>query len=307
MTRLFLAAALPAIALAACGSESPPPVDRPSTDDWFAGVDLAAFLDCAREQEVSLLQAHRAGGRPGAVENSLSAIEASLADGAVFMELDVARTSDGVLVLMHDRTVDRTTTGTGAVAELTYAQIAALRLRDETGAVLDEAPPTLETVLTALDGRGVAQIDRKHAASFDEIAAVLDAADAVDRSLMITYTLDEAIALHERLPGIVLSAGIDTLEDLETLTEAGVETDRISAWLGLGAGDPTLDAALADMGVETSYGDFRAEREGRIDYEVMASNGAEIISVDDVAAAAATLNAAEAARELLAACEAARP
>lgn len=306
MRRAFLLAGLSLLALSACSADEPRAESAAPAEAWFADVDLAAYLDCARERGVTLIQAHRAGDRPGAAENSLGAIEASLADGAVFLEIDVAQTSDGVLVLMHDRTLDRTTTGSGAIAETPYTDLSALQLRDLDGAVLDESPPTLADALTALDGRGVAQIDRKGEVSFDQIAEALEAADAVDRAVVITYSLEDAIALHERLPGVMVSAGVNDLDDLATLDMAGVDRTRLSAWLGLGAGNPALDAALAAQGVETSYGDFRAEREGAADYALMASNGAEVISVDDVPAAAEALDAYATARALLSTCEAAR-
>jgi glycerophosphoryl diester phosphodiesterase len=304
MSRPALLSGLCLFALTACqaGPESSPTAREP----WFSDVDLAAYLDCAREQDVTLLQAHRAGDRPGAAENSLGAIEASLADGAVFLEIDVAQTSDGVLVLMHDRTVDRTTDGSGPVAEIPYTEFSELRLRDVNGDILDEAPPTLSAVLDALEGRGIAQIDRKGDVSFDQIADALETADAVDRAVVITYSLEDAIALHRRLPGVVVSAGLNDLEDLAVLDEAGVDRSRLSAWLGLGTGDPGLDAELAALGIETSYGDFRGEREGTIDYRLMAANGAEVISVDDVPAASEALDAVTTSRAVLAACEAAR-
>ena len=92
-------------ALAACSAEAPAPeqaVQTPDTvtettdasraDLWLSGVDLPAYLDCARENGVTLLQAHRTGDRPGAAENSIGAMQASLDDGALFMEMDVAKT-----------------------------------------------------------------------------------------------------------------------------------------------------------------------------------------------------------------------
>ena len=62
-------------------------------------------------------------------ENSIPAYEsgAKVADG---IETDVRMTSDGVLVCMHDTTVDRTTNGTGNVADLTYEQISSLTIND---------------------------------------------------------------------------------------------------------------------------------------------------------------------------------
>ena len=63
----------------------------------------------------------RIGGHRGAPdvapENTIAGFEAALNAGADYLEMDVQRSSDGVLVLMHDPTVDRTTNGHGAVAE----------------------------------------------------------------------------------------------------------------------------------------------------------------------------------------------
>jgi glycerophosphoryl diester phosphodiesterase len=287
---------------ASAPSDSPA---APTPERWLDGVDLAAYLDCAREQDVTLLQAHRAGGRPGAAENSFGAVDASLADGAVFVEIDVAQTADGVLVLMHDRTVARTTSGQGRVDEIVYADFAALKLEDVDGTRLAEAPPTLAAVLEGLDGRGIAQIDLK-GVDTATIAAAIEAAGASDRSVVITPSIDEAIALHRALPEVMLSVGIDSLDELAQLHSAGVDLTRVQAWLGLGTGERSLDAALAERGIETSYGDFRGERNGTVDYRLMADNGAEVISVDDVPAAAEALDAGGAARALLKRCSAAQ-
>jgi len=294
---------LVALLLTACSLSPTPPT--PPADRWLEDVDLAAYLDCAREQNVTLLQAHRAGDRPGAAENSLGAIEASLADGAVFFEIDVAETADGVLVLMHDRTVERTTNGEGRVTEMTAAEFAELRLEDLEGTELPEAPPTLAAALEALDGRGIAQIDLK-GIDIATIAAAIEAADAVDRSVVIVSSIEDAVALHRALPQVMFSVGIDDNAELERLVRSGVDLTRVQAWLGTGTGNPPLDAVLAELGIETSYGDFRAEREGTADYDRMAANGAEVISVDLVPAAAQTLQAAGQARALVEACPAAR-
>jgi glycerophosphoryl diester phosphodiesterase len=73
-----------------------------------------------------MVAAHR-GFHILAPENTLASIRAAAMLGADFAEIDVRHTSDGVLVLMHDATVNRTTSGSGAVSALTYAQIQQLR------------------------------------------------------------------------------------------------------------------------------------------------------------------------------------
>jgi glycerophosphoryl diester phosphodiesterase len=69
--------------------------------------------------------AHR-GYSAVAPENTLPALAAAVHGGATLVEFDVRTTADGVPVVIHDRTVDRTTTGTGHVWDLTAAEIAAL-------------------------------------------------------------------------------------------------------------------------------------------------------------------------------------
>src|SRR5699024_1083208 len=74
--------------------------------------------------------AHR-GGSHEAPENSWAAVEHAVGLGYRYLETDLHRTADGVVVLLHDPTVDRTTDGTGPLAEMTWAQ--ASRLRDGSG------------------------------------------------------------------------------------------------------------------------------------------------------------------------------
>jgi glycerophosphoryl diester phosphodiesterase len=100
-----------------------------------------------------LFAAHRGGALLWA-ENSLLAFRNALALGADFLELDVHLTRDGEVVVIHDATLDRTTTGTGAVRARTLAELGALRLRDRGGAALEERIPTLdEVVALALAGK----------------------------------------------------------------------------------------------------------------------------------------------------------
>ncbi|XP_071617655.1 glycerophosphodiester phosphodiesterase 1 isoform X2 [Heliangelus exortis] len=80
--------------------------------------------------------AHR-GGAHDAPENTLAAIRKAAENGASGVELDLGFTADGVPILMHDETVERTTDGSGRLCDLTFAEIRRLnpsakhRLRDE--------------------------------------------------------------------------------------------------------------------------------------------------------------------------------
>lgn len=69
--------------------------------------------------------AHRGAGSD-APENTLAAIRSAKAQGANWIEVDIKITYDGAAILMHDDTLERTTTGVGPVAEKTWDEIRAL-------------------------------------------------------------------------------------------------------------------------------------------------------------------------------------
>ncbi|HEY6970715.1 MAG TPA: glycerophosphodiester phosphodiesterase family protein [Candidatus Angelobacter sp.] len=87
------------------------------------------------------------GASGHAPENTLKAIEAGIAAQSDFVELDVQRTRDNNLVIMHDKRVDRTTNGTGLVSDLTLKELKSL----DAGA--GERIPTVEEVLHVAHGR----------------------------------------------------------------------------------------------------------------------------------------------------------
>jgi glycerophosphoryl diester phosphodiesterase len=63
-------------------------------------------------------------------ENSIPAIQNCIEKGIDIVEIDVRKTKDGQLILMHDKTVNRTTDGNGVITEMTFADIRKLHLRD---------------------------------------------------------------------------------------------------------------------------------------------------------------------------------
>ncbi|MCI0546798.1 MAG: hypothetical protein L0027_05890 [Candidatus Rokubacteria bacterium] len=100
-----------------------------------------------------LVAAHR-GGALLWPENSLLAFRNAVGLGVEYLELDVHLSRDGELVVIHDPTLDRTTTGHGPVREQTLAALRALRLRDGGGALIAEAVPTLDEVVALAAGSG---------------------------------------------------------------------------------------------------------------------------------------------------------
>jgi glycerophosphoryl diester phosphodiesterase len=105
-----------------------------------------------------IIVAHR-GASSTRPENTLASFEEALRLGARIVELDVRRSSDGVAVVMHDPSVDRTTDGTGFVHELTAAELSSLNA----GTAIEPAPvPTLDEVLACVSGRAAVAVEIKN-------------------------------------------------------------------------------------------------------------------------------------------------
>ncbi|NQE61055.1 glycerophosphodiester phosphodiesterase family protein [Caulobacter sp. RHG1] len=111
-------------------------------------------------------------------ENSLSALKRCIALGVDMVEIDVRRTQDGALVVMHDAKVDRTTNGKGKIADMTLGEVQALRLK--AGDAEFEAPPTLSAFLRVARGRILVNIDLKEGPLAAQAARLVRDTDTTD-------------------------------------------------------------------------------------------------------------------------------
>jgi glycerophosphoryl diester phosphodiesterase len=126
--------------------------------------------------------AHRGDWRY-APENSLPAIENSIQMGVDIIELDVQRTQDGHFILMHDATLDRTTTGTGRIADWMLDSIQTLRLKNGCAIKTKEKVPTLEEALLLMKGRILVNLDKADR-YFDEIYPLLEKTGTTKQIIM---------------------------------------------------------------------------------------------------------------------------
>ncbi len=138
------------------------PADPPST----------VFAPLPRLKHPIAVIAHRAG-RAIAPENTLAAIRNAIRLGVDYVELDVRTSKDGVLVIMHDSTVDRTTNGKGAVKNLDLATLRGL----DAGSKFDpkyaqEKIPMFDEVLALCKGKVHIYVDHKEAPTEQVFAAI---------------------------------------------------------------------------------------------------------------------------------------
>ncbi len=252
--------------------------------------DLSAMLDCLEAEGRTLISAHRGGPSAGLPENGIETMDAMLTAVPAIMEIDVARSSDGVYFLMHDDTLDRTTTGIGTASEQTWATIRALKLVDEAGWVTPYSVPTLKAALDWAKGRTVLQIDFKSSANYEEVVALIRESGMADRVILITYSLDAANRLHELAPDMLLSVSLDGVEELAAAKTAGIPPQNIIAFTGTRIPRPDLYRVLQDADIEVIFGTL-GRSPGSIDnvidrfgtderYAELSEGGVDVLATD---------------------------
>jgi glycerophosphoryl diester phosphodiesterase len=234
-------------------ASAPAPAISPAARTQPA-APLAARLDCLREAGGVLVIGHRGGPTRDYPENAIETFDRTLKAGTKAMEIDIAQTSDGVLVLMHDDELDRTTTGEGLVSDHAWDDISKLKLETYSKAT-SFAPPTLAAALDwAVRNNVVVELDKKRSTSLDPIIAAVRAAKAENNVFIITYTDDQAVETHQKAPDLVITATVSSVAHLDDLLGRGVKAERLVAWTGIETPDPGLWKELAGRGIESAFG-----------------------------------------------------
>lgn len=178
----------------------------------------------ARAQTNPILVAHRGANRL-ADENTLAAYERAIEFGMDYIECDPRLTRDGFLIIMHDNAVDRTTNGTGKVADMTFEEIRALRTKS--GATV----PTFDEVLgLAHDKDAGVYIDTKldDEDYLRKVMTAVEAEDMASRVIVQLWRVDPQKWMQTHYPNVQTGLSYPApVPSLKKLKDIGVE------WAGM--------------------------------------------------------------------------
>lgn len=216
---------------------------------------------------------HRGANRY-APENTIPALRRAAEIGADYIEIDIRTTSDGGLVLLHDRTLDRTTSGTGPVNEQTVSAVAVLDAGSWFGAPFAGlAVPTFAEGLAALGDRAHAYLDAKDIAPEALVAAIR--AHKLESRHVVYQSIDYGRRLKALDPDIRLLPPLKTPDDLATVVELSP--------FGVDAGWSILSAELIDrchrLGIRV-FSDALGPHETLADYRRAIDWGVDVIQTD---------------------------
>ena len=232
------------------------------------------------------ISAHRGGGDlNGYPENCIESFAYLAKNMPVIIECDIDLTKDSVMVMMHDATLDRTTTGTGKLIDKTYAELGAYRLEDNMGNLTPYKIPTLEDVLRWGRNKVTFTLDVKRNVSFAKVVDMIHKTGAGDYAAVITYNAPDAAKLHQLDPSLMISVTIRNRAEYDRLRELGVPDNRMVAFVGVKEPDAELYKFLHEKGIACILGtlgnlDKQAAAKGDQVYKKFAENGADVMSTD---------------------------
>ena len=217
-----------------------------------------------------LVSAHRGGPTKDFPENCTATFANTIKYNPTIIETDIALTKDSVLVMMHDNTLDRTTTGTGNIGNYTYKELQSFYLKDTEGIVTSYKIETLDEVLKWGKGKVIYTLDVKRGVPFKMIIDAIRKNKAENYSIIITYNANQAAEVAQLAPDMLLSVSARGKEDVERMQEMGVKTENMVAFVGTSFPKPEVLAYMKENGITCISGTM-----GNIDKSAVA-NGDKI-------------------------------
>lgn len=191
---------------------------------------IALLLSCCQSNAQSLkdqlgkekvvLCAHRGGMYADYAENSLRTVDYLGKNiSPVMAEVDVRKSKDGTLFLLHDNTLDRTTTGTGKIEDSSDEYLKTLRLRKTNGEVTDEKIPTLADLLDFVGKRKIFLMLDVKIDDFKQILDLVKSKNATGKCLVLTFKPENSKKVHELSPDILVSCLVKDRKDWDEISK----------------------------------------------------------------------------------------
>lgn len=218
-------------------------------------ADLQEFFDYQQHSH-KMVSAHRGGAYANYPENCLETFQYVLEHTPAILEIDVEMSHDSVLMLMHDATLDRTTTGLGSVRDKRWAELKKLRLLDPYGHTTNYQIPRFNKVLQWAKKNTLLTVDVKEGVPFQKVVETIEKNESEACAIVIVYSLEDALKVYELNPELMISLGLTSEQEIEAFLASGIPAENILAFTGLELQTPAFYERLNDLGIPTILGTF---------------------------------------------------
>ena len=239
-----------------------------------------------QDSKKTMVSVHRGGGElKGFPENCIESFDYISKKMPCLIECDVEMTKDSVMVLMHDKSLDRTSTGRDWVVNNTFETIKQLKLKDNFGNTTNFKIPTLENTLKWGKNKVIFTLDVKKSTPFKKVVEMVDKLNAGNYALIITYNAKEAFEVYRLNSNLLISVSILQTSDYERLHEAGIPDKNMVAFIGTREPKTELVDFLHKKGIMCILGvlgnlDKKAAARGDEYYKSFIDQGVNILATD---------------------------
>jgi glycerophosphoryl diester phosphodiesterase len=246
---------------------------------------LMAFLKY-NENFKPMISAHRGGGDiAGYPENCIESFDFLAKQMPALIECDIEYTKDSVLIMMHDNSLNRTTTGKGKIIEQNWATFKDSKLKDNAGTLTNFQIPTLEKVLNWGRNKVIFTLDVKRNTPYRKVVEMVEKLKAEEYSVIITYDVNQAKEVYKLNPNLMISVTIRDIKEYERYQNAGIPDKNMIAFIGTREPNKEFNDFLHKKGICTILGtlgnlDKMAAVKGDNLYNEWVKNGADILSTD---------------------------
>ncbi|EOR94215.1 Glycerophosphoryl diester phosphodiesterase [Arcticibacter svalbardensis MN12-7] len=259
-------------------------IELTSTDD------LKTFFTYSPDR-IPFVSSHRGGATIGYPENSIETFEHTLQSVHSIMEIDPHFTKDSAIVLMHDGTLNRTSTGKGKVSDYTLAEIKKLKLKDPQGNITNQRIPTLDEALQWAKGKTILVLDMKDVPIKARVKKI-EANHAEFSTIVMAYSLEDAKACYALNKNIMMEVMLNSEAKVKEFDSTGIPWTNVVVFVShLTPIDKKLIDEIHKRGAMTILGSSRnidadyahskiTKQELEKGYRNMIDHGTDIIEAD---------------------------
>lgn len=255
------------------------------TMDFKHVEDMYAYFTYRTDKKI--ISGHRGTIENGMPENSIAAMDEVLRHTPAIFEIDPRLTKDGVAVMVHDATLDRTTTGTGKVADYTWKELKRLYLKDHYGNPTKYRINTLDEMIKWAKGKTILNLDKKDL-PLEKTAEIIRKHNAYAWVWVTVHNVEQARFYLEKNPNQYMSMHIKDQQALEAFKNSGLPYNRMIVYIG-----PDIKQAnqgmydffrekgvLCMISTAPTYDKLKKREERAEKYKAVFADGASVLESD---------------------------
>lgn len=239
------------------------------------------------QKQKTLVSAHRGGsGIANYPENAIETMQYLYDKGIQIFEIDVAETKDQQLILMHDNSLQRTSTGRQDVNQVTLAQIKEYFLVDDFKQTTSfKIPSFSEALIWGKDKPIYFMVDIKKDVDYKDLIKEIRSNNMQNKVVLVSYSVGQAKKLNRLAPEMLLSVSMRNEREFNEMMSSGIPTEKMVAFTGTIRSTKELYNKIHDQNIMVIFGtlgniDKSAKARGNTIYQDLEKEGVDIFATD---------------------------